>query len=61
MPSQPANFNYWQEINPSKGAAVVFAILFGASAFFHVFQLWKYKAWYFIAFTTGSLSKSPTP
>lgn len=49
--------NYWSGMNPSGGAAIVFAALFGISALYHAFQLWKYRAWYFSAFVVGAFSK----
>lgn len=57
----PDGYNYWEGSQVSSGAAIVFAVLFGISAFFHIYQLFKYRAWYFSAFTLGGLSKFPIP
>ncbi|KAK7755728.1 hypothetical protein SLS62_002341 [Diatrype stigma] len=47
-------FDYYR-YNPSKGAAIVFALLFGASTALHAFQLVKNRTWYFIPFMIGGI------
>lgn len=51
------DLGYWAGINPSEGAALTFAALFGVGGLYHLFQLWKFRAWYFIPFTIGGLSE----
>lgn len=48
------NFEYYR-YNPSKGAALVFVILFGISSGIHGFQLIKHRTWYFIPFLLGGI------
>ena len=40
---------------PSLPAAVIFAVLFLASAIWHTKQLIQYRTWYFIPFVLGCL------
>ncbi|OAQ98542.1 hypothetical protein LLEC1_04166 [Akanthomyces lecanii] len=40
---------------PSTAAAIIFAVLFGASTAVHLFQLLRTKTWYFIPFLVGGL------
>ncbi|KAH6658146.1 RTA1 like protein-domain-containing protein [Truncatella angustata] len=43
------------QYTPSLAAAVIFIILFGLSSLSHIFQLIKYRTWYFIPFLLGCL------
>ncbi|KAJ8110332.1 hypothetical protein OPT61_g6800 [Boeremia exigua] len=40
---------------PSKEACVIAAGLFGGSALFHIFQLFRSRAWFYTSFVVGSL------
>jgi hypothetical protein len=46
------------DYDPSKGAAVVFAIIFALTTFLHTFQMIRKRSWYFIPFVLGGLCKS---
>jgi hypothetical protein len=41
--------------NPSGGAGVTFAALFGLTAVIHIWQLGRNRTWYFIPFVIGCL------
>ncbi|KXG52381.1 RTA-like protein [Penicillium griseofulvum] len=41
--------------NPSMGGAVLFTILFIGTTFYHIFQLFKTRTWFFIPFVIGGL------
>ncbi|CAD6441715.1 c2c8fc5d-42c5-4a6d-9e79-da2db35c54fa [Sclerotinia trifoliorum] len=41
--------------NPSSAAAIIFIVLFGISAIFHIYQLSAKRTWYFIPFIIGGL------
>lgn len=43
---------------PSKPACLIAAGLFGLSAAYHVFQLFRSRAWFYTSFVIGSLSES---
>lgn len=47
--------------DPSVGAAVVAALLFGSSSLLHCYQTWKYRAPFFLVFIVGAISISPSP
>ncbi|KAH8700718.1 putative RTM1-like protein [Talaromyces proteolyticus] len=40
---------------PSTAAAVVFAVLFFLTTIYHIYQLYRRRAWYFIAFVIGGI------
>lgn len=40
---------------PNKAAAIVFAIAFGLSAVYHLFQMIRGRAWFYTSFTIGSI------
>lgn len=44
--------------NPSAGAAVAFAAVFGLTTVLHIWQLGRSRAWYFIPFLIGCLCES---
>lgn len=47
---------------PSLPAAVIFTVLFFASAGWHSYQLFRHRTWYFIPFVLGCLcTSSPQP
>lgn len=41
--------------DPSMAAAVVFVLVFGASAVLHIYQLSRTRTWYFVPFVLGCL------
>lgn len=41
--------------DPSMGGAVLFAILFMGTTFYHIFQMSKARAWFFIPYVIGGL------
>ncbi|KAF4760776.1 hypothetical protein N7455_001065 [Penicillium solitum] len=41
--------------DPSMGGAVLFAILFMGTTFYHIFQMFKTRTWFFIPFVIGGL------
>jgi hypothetical protein len=41
---------------PSKAGATIVMLLFGTSAFFHLWQMIKTKTWFFTAFLIGAFS-----
>ncbi|KAJ5153740.1 uncharacterized protein N7500_009179 [Penicillium coprophilum] len=41
--------------DPSMGGAVLFIILFMGTTFYHIFQLFKTRTWFFIPFAIGGL------
>lgn len=41
--------------NPSMGGAVCFTLLFMGTTFYHIFQLFKTRTWFFIPFVIGGL------
>ena len=43
---------------PSKIGAILFAVLFGLSTFYHLFQMIRGRAWFYTAFVIGSISMS---
>lgn len=47
--------NYYP-YDPSKAGAGIVMVLFGASAFFHLWQMFKLKTWFFTAFLIGAFS-----
>jgi hypothetical protein len=40
---------------PSVAAAVIFIVLFVLTTVYHLYQLIKYRSWYFIAFVVGGI------
>ncbi|SCN92483.1 related to RTM1 protein [Fusarium fujikuroi] len=42
---------------PSTAAAVIFVILFSVTTFVHVFQMFRTKTWYMVAFCLGGISE----
>jgi hypothetical protein len=38
---------------PSMGGAVLFTLLFIGTTFYHMFQLFRTRAWYFVPFVIG--------
>jgi hypothetical protein len=46
--------------DPSKAGAAIVMLLFGTSAFFHLWQMIKTKTWYFSAFLVGAFSEYRT-
>lgn len=45
--------------DPSLAAAVIFSVIFAASALVHSWQLVRTKNWYFIPFVVGCLGEFP--
>jgi len=43
---------------PSKIGAILFAVLFGLSTIYHLFQMIRGRAWFYTAFVIGSISTS---
>ena len=41
--------------DPSMGGAVLFTILFIGTTFYHIFQMFKSRTWFFIPFVIGGL------
>ncbi|CAG7952486.1 unnamed protein product [Penicillium nalgiovense] len=41
--------------NPSMGGAVLFTLLFMGTTFYHIFQMFKTRTWFFIPFVIGGL------
>ncbi|CAI7641838.1 unnamed protein product [Penicillium viridicatum] len=41
--------------DPSMGGAVIFTILFMGTTFYHIFQMFKARTWFFIPFVIGGL------
>lgn len=54
MANDTSTFHFYN-YNPSKAAAVAFAILFLLTSVFHLFQLVKLRTWYFIPVVIGGL------
>lgn len=50
-------YNY----NPSEGAAIPFAALFGLTTVIHIWQAIRTRTWYLIPFIVGGVCKSPCP
>ena len=46
---------------PSTPAAAIFAALFGLSTVMHLFQLVRWRTWYFIPFFVGGLCMCSVP
>jgi hypothetical protein len=46
------------DYTPSKVGAIIALLCFGASAGYHVFQLFKLKSFYFTTFIVGAMSES---
>ena len=44
--------------DPSLPAAVIFVVLFVVASLVHLFQLFRYKTWYFIPFVIGGICES---
>lgn len=44
--------------DPSKVGAILFAVLFGLSTIYHLFQMIRGRAWFYTAFVIGSISTS---
>lgn len=42
---------------PNVAAAAIFVVLFAITTLYHVYQLYKARAWYFIAFVVGGICK----
>jgi CRISPR/Cas system-associated protein Csm6 len=49
-------YNY----DPSSSAAVAFAVIFGLSAAYHIWQVIRKRSWFFIPFVIGVMCKLPT-
>jgi hypothetical protein len=43
--------------DPTLAGATIALIFYGASTGFHVFQLWKFKCYFFTTFIVGAISK----
>ncbi|OQE23452.1 hypothetical protein PENFLA_c011G01606 [Penicillium flavigenum] len=41
--------------NPSMGGAVLFTLLYMGTTFYHIFQMFKTRTWFFISFVIGGL------
>lgn len=41
--------------DPSMGGAILFTILFMCTTFYHIFQMFKARTWFFIPFVIGGL------
>lgn len=50
-------YQYYHYV-PSIAAAIVFAILFGASTAMHTYQMFKTKTWFLVPFLIGGICKS---
>ncbi|GKZ75499.1 hypothetical protein AnigIFM56816_000152 [Aspergillus niger] len=48
------NFKLYR-YTPSRAAAGIFVALFLLTTIYHVYQLWRRRAWYFIAFVIGGI------
>ena len=46
---------------PSKIGAILFAVLFGLSTIYHLFQMIRGRAWFYTAFVIGAISTSSLP
>ncbi|KAJ6099292.1 hypothetical protein N7467_000827 [Penicillium canescens] len=51
---EEANFAFYR-YNPSMAGAVLFTLLFMGTTFYHIFQLFKTRTWFFIPFVIGGL------
>ncbi|PLB48729.1 RTA1 like protein [Aspergillus steynii IBT 23096] len=49
----PENYNYYH-FHPNKVIGIVATALYGTSAIFHIVQLWRARAWYFLSLLTGA-------
>lgn len=49
-------YNY----DPSPSAAIAFAVFFGLSAAFHIWQVVRNRSWFFIPFVIGGICKFST-
>ncbi|KAF4943116.1 hypothetical protein FSARC_15040 [Fusarium sarcochroum] len=49
-----AGFTFYN-YDPSLAAAAVFVIIFAVTTFLHMWQMFRYRAWYFIPFLIGCL------
>lgn len=47
------------QYDPSLAAAIIFLVIFAASAVLHTWQIIRTKNWYFIPFLVGTLGKFP--
>ena len=47
-------FKYYN-YNPSEGAAIPFAALFGLATLVHIWQMIRAKTWYMIPFIVGGI------
>jgi len=45
--------------DPSLAAAVIAAILFLVTTLVHIWQMFKHRTWFFVAFIVGGLCKKP--
>lgn len=43
--------------DPSMGGAILFTLLFIGTTFYHMFQLFRTRAWYFVPFVVGGICK----
>ncbi|KAL2698061.1 hypothetical protein AAEP93_010771 [Penicillium crustosum] len=50
----PGGFAFYH-YGPSMGGAVLFTILFMGTTFYHIYQMFKAKSWFFIPFMIGGL------
>ncbi|SCO39969.1 related to RTM1 protein [Fusarium fujikuroi] len=51
-----ADWSFYR-FEPSTAAAVIFVILFSVTTFVHVFQMFRTKTWYMVAFCLGGISE----
>ncbi len=59
QPAGDADFGFdYYRYNPSKGAAALFVLIFGASSALHGYQLVKHRTWYFIPFLIGGICEA---
>lgn len=53
-------FKYYN-YNPSEGAAIPFAALFGLTTVIHIWQAIRTRTWYLIPFIVGAVCRFPCP
>ncbi|KEY65478.1 hypothetical protein S7711_08317 [Stachybotrys chartarum IBT 7711] len=56
MSAQPPSTPNYYHYDPSLPAAIVATVAYGLTTFFHVYQLIRWRTWYFIPFLLGGLS-----
>ncbi|KAE8145971.1 RTA1 like protein [Aspergillus avenaceus] len=50
----PENYNYYH-FTPNKVVGIVATCLYGTSTVYHLYQVWRTKAYYFVTFITGAV------